>query len=691
MEEKENKDNIINIDGPSGLHFDAQKAGMSNENLLISKSQIKRTIDNAMKGSAYMQRIEEKKHSKDALIKEYKLKIENIKQNSKEYLEEKKAEFDIFISEIEKERRTDRYWIHVDLDMFYVACEIRDDPSLKNKPVAVGSSVISTSNYIARKYGVRSAMPTFVAKKLCPGLVVVNNNFPKYKAASDKFMEILREYDPDLESLGSDEGRLDVTDYLEENNIEKNEEELMNLMSEIRKRIYDKIRVTASSGCATNKMLAKLCSENNKPNGQFYLKRDRKTIIDFLDEMPIRKIPGIGAQSQYILNGLGVKTVRELREKLFELYLIFQETTFIALARRAYGISKVVHSEVQERKSISCSRTFKPTLIEEELLKHFDFLAGDVEARAKRNKKVGRGIMITIKTNTFKVKQKSMKLINYTNKKSIILKTAKELFNKYKLKENIRLLGIKLDDLKTEGESEEKNSLYNFFKKTEECVEKGKGEVIDIADEIKKGEEQVAIERYEQEEKEKNILKEVEEMLEENLDEFSKDAYSCHSINSNTAEIRKKKILRHKMKTDKKSTRRESPLSIKSASSVNSAKRRKEFIKGTVICPSCLNKIKTDGNITMFNRHLDKCLQEKEKSNNLGVEEIEDESFIDSKKEDNSVRSTKSVLSLGGRAVRTKKVGVNRHVGGKKMKKREEKKKTISITSFFGSVKKGSD
>lgn len=189
-------------------------------------------------------------------------------------------------------------------------------------------------------------MPTFVAKQLCKDLVVIPNNFEKYKIASDYFMEILRQYDPELESLGSDEGRLDLTDYMEEHGIAPTREDVMKLMSEIRQKVHDKIKVTASCGCAPNKLLAKLCSEVNKPNGQFFLERTSEANLGFLENMKIRKIPGIGPQCEYILNGLGIDTVRDLRGQLFNLYLVLRDTWFVNLARRALGISNIYHNGV---------------------------------------------------------------------------------------------------------------------------------------------------------------------------------------------------------------------------------------------------------------------------------------------------------------------------------------------------------
>lgn len=136
------------------------------------------------------------------------------------------------------ERQLDRTWIHVDMDMFYAACEIRDRPDLTDKPVAVGDySMIQTTNYVARKFGVRSAMPGFLGKKMCPKLVFVRSNKEKYGEISEnEFMRILREYDPNLESCGLDEANLDVTEYLVENGMDSQEGRIF-LSSKIRNHI----------------------------------------------------------------------------------------------------------------------------------------------------------------------------------------------------------------------------------------------------------------------------------------------------------------------------------------------------------------------------------------------------------------------------------------------------------------------
>ena len=165
-------------------------------------------------------------------------------------------------------------WIHIDMDMFYAAVEIRDKPELAAVPLAVGSeSMISTANYEARKYGVRSAMPGFIARKLCPQLVIVPCNFSKYREVAAVFQEIVESYDPDFESMGLDEANLDVTEYCMNHQITTDEQK-ENLALEIRTKIKEATQLTCSAGIACNRMLAKICTDMNKPDGQTFLPAD---------------------------------------------------------------------------------------------------------------------------------------------------------------------------------------------------------------------------------------------------------------------------------------------------------------------------------------------------------------------------------------------------------------------------------
>lgn len=153
------------------------------------------------------------------------------------------------------------------MDMFYAAVEIRDRPELATVPVAIGSeSMISTANYEARKYGVRSAMPGFIGRKLCPQLIFVPCNFHKYREVGIIFKDVVEHYDPDFESMGLDECNLDVTDYCLNHGITTDEGK-QKLAEEIRSKVKDATKLTCSAGISCNRMIAKICSDMNKPDG----------------------------------------------------------------------------------------------------------------------------------------------------------------------------------------------------------------------------------------------------------------------------------------------------------------------------------------------------------------------------------------------------------------------------------------
>ena len=189
----------------------------------IDKEKIQQLIIEASKGSDYYNREIKRTQEAQDKAKELQKKIELHRKNEKLWKQDLNTVKGM-MAEIEESRVLDRTWAHIDMDMFYAAVEIRDNPSLADKPVAVGGDMmISTANYIARTYGVRSAMPGFIAKKLCPNLVFVDCNFQKYKAVSKIFKSILAEYDPEYESMGLDEANLDLTNYLIERNLNSDE------------------------------------------------------------------------------------------------------------------------------------------------------------------------------------------------------------------------------------------------------------------------------------------------------------------------------------------------------------------------------------------------------------------------------------------------------------------------------------
>jgi DNA polymerase-4 len=202
-------------------------------------------------------------------------------------------------------------FIHIDMDCFYAAVEMRDNPKLANVPLAIGGNsrrgVLSTANYIAREFGVRSAMSNYHAKQLCPDLVIVPGRMAVYKEISSQIREVFSRYTHLVEPLSLDEAYLDVTD----SQACKGSATL--IAQQIRADIYNATGLTASAGVAPVKFIAKIASDENKPNGQFVVLPNE--VDPFLEQLPLGKIPGVGKVTLERLNLKGLYTGKDVREK----------------------------------------------------------------------------------------------------------------------------------------------------------------------------------------------------------------------------------------------------------------------------------------------------------------------------------------------------------------------------------------
>ena len=201
--------------------------------------------------------------------------------------------------------------VHVDMDAFYAAVEEKDDPSLKTCPMAVGGmGMLTTSNYLARKFGVRAGMPGFIGKKLCPQLKIVPTNFSKYRAVSAQVREVFKEYDKNFCPMSLDEAYLNLTDYL----LSHPSLTPGTVVNEMRAKIQEKTTLTASAGISLNCLVSKICSDLNKPNGQYEL-LDEDEMRKFVAQLPIRKVGGIGNVTEQMLDVFGVKTCQVPKSK----------------------------------------------------------------------------------------------------------------------------------------------------------------------------------------------------------------------------------------------------------------------------------------------------------------------------------------------------------------------------------------
>ncbi len=249
--------------------------------------------------------------------------------------------------------------IHIDMDCFYAAIEMRDQPKLANQAVAVGGDssqrgVLCTCNYIARQYGLHSAMPTYQAMRLCPDLVLLPVNFAKYRAVSSAINEIFRQYSDRVETLSLDEAYLDVS-----NNKQFNGSATL-IANDIRRRIYAEHHLTASAGVSVNKLLAKIASDWRKPNGLYVI--EPKHIERFILSLPISKLSGVGRVTAKKLTDRGVQTCADLQNfSLLQLTQLFGKFgARLYQYCRGIDLREVETSSV--RKSVSVEHTFSDDL-----------------------------------------------------------------------------------------------------------------------------------------------------------------------------------------------------------------------------------------------------------------------------------------------------------------------------------------
>ncbi|KAL4727447.1 hypothetical protein ACLX1H_006359 [Fusarium chlamydosporum] len=374
--------------GPSLL-----KAGQDK----VDQTKVSEIIYNASKGSKFFNREEER----DKTLTQ---KIEHIiarkTQLEKRDLTRDFRNADRLIAELELTRDLTQHIVHVDCDAFYAAVEELDRPEIKDRPFAVGGGVLTTCNYVARKFGCRSGMAGFVAKKLCPNLVLLKPNFQKYNAKAHEVREVLVNYDPRFESASIDEAYLNITEYCQEHQMDPAE-----AVEQMRREVHQKTNITISAGIAANAKLAKICSNMNKPNGQYVLPSDRPTIMAFMRDLPTRKVNGIGRVLERELLEIGIKTCGDLYEHRQYLNPLFGEKTseFLFTCYLGLGRTKIQPAEEYERKSVGTESTFRDMSDPTQLREKLRSTAEDLEQDMKRAECKGRTLCLKVKLHTFEV------------------------------------------------------------------------------------------------------------------------------------------------------------------------------------------------------------------------------------------------------------------------------------------------
>ena len=294
--------------------------------------------------------------------------------------------------------------LHVDMDAFYASVEQRDDPSLRGRPVVVAwkgaRSVVCAASYEARKFGVRSAMPALRAERLCPDAVFVPPDFTRYKAVSRQVREIFHRQTDLVEPLSLDEAYLDVTES----------KTGMALATEIarvvREQIREETQLTASAGIAPNKFLAKIASDWRKPDGQFVVPPSR--VEAFLTPLAVNRIPGVGKVMEARLAALGITTVGELRLRPLEELQANFGSFGQGLYNRARGIDERPVEPHQEVQQVSSEDTFAEDLALEALAPEIARLAERTWAATQRHGRVGRTVVLKLKTAQFRILTRSL-------------------------------------------------------------------------------------------------------------------------------------------------------------------------------------------------------------------------------------------------------------------------------------------
>ena len=342
-----------------------------------------------------------------------------------------------------------RIIFHMDMDHFYTAVEEREHPEYKGKPVVVGADpkegkgrgVVSTSNYEARKAGVRSGMPISRAWKLCPEAIYLPPNFPLYINVSNEIMEIAQRYADKIEQWGLDEAFLDVSqkvkDYAEADVYAK----------QLKREIKEKELLTCSIGVGPNKLIAKVASDYQKPDGLTIVKEGEAEA--FLAPLPVRRLLWVGRKTEAKLKKMGVNTIGELAR--YDPTLLAE--TFGVVGTQMHLMARGIdRSEVEARtevKSISHETTFEEDTDDAEaVLKALDALAADVTREVAAQKLFFKTITIKVRYENFETHTRSKTLPFMTNRLQDLQKTARDLLKSYLLSDRkIRLIGVRASSL----------------------------------------------------------------------------------------------------------------------------------------------------------------------------------------------------------------------------------------------------
>lgn len=344
--------------------------------------------------------------------------------------------------------RLERKILHVDMDAFFASVEVLDNPKLKGKPVIVGGTtkrgVVATCSYEARNFGVKSAMPIFMAKELCPSAIFLPTRFYRYREISKKIFDIFYKFTPFVEPVSIDEAFLDIT---------KNRENPIIIAEKIKYEVKNEVGLTLSVGISYNKFLAKLASDWNKPNGLKVITEEM--VPEILLPLRISKVYGLGSKSVKRLNNIGIFTIQELYELPKEIFFEYFGKFGVEIYNRIRGIDHREIKTVRERKSIGREITLSnDTNDKDVLIRYLKEFSISIEKSLNSKNLMGKTITIKIKTTSFINHTKSKTLSTYIYRSEEILKESFDILREVQFSEKIRLIGVSISSLKEKVEEQ---------------------------------------------------------------------------------------------------------------------------------------------------------------------------------------------------------------------------------------------
>lgn len=331
----------------------------------------------------------------------------------------------------------------MDQDAFFVAVEVRKDPSLVGKPVIIGGTsdrgVVASCSYEARKFGVHSAMPSRMAKQLCPHAIFVRGNMDEYSKASLEITDILRERVPVIEKASIDEHYIDMTGMDRFHGV-------MKYAHELREVVIRETQLPISFGLSVNKTVSKMATNECKPNGELNI--ESASVVPFLNPLSIKKIPGLGEKTFVKLSDMGVRRIVQLSAVHPDMMVSVLGKNGLVLLNKAKGIDHSPVVPYTEQKSIGTQSTFKADTIDVESINHLlSAMVMDLGFELREKQKLTACVTVTIRYSNFETVTKQA-MIPYTSLDKVLLLKVKELFRSvYSKRMLLRLVGVRFSHL----------------------------------------------------------------------------------------------------------------------------------------------------------------------------------------------------------------------------------------------------